>query len=337
MRREADLTAWGKLYETAGKIKALEPWKDFWDMDLIIVCPKGKKVPYFCSIMGHGGVCCGISVYKGEEGLRDFDMLTMADVGGIPLDYAMYEQNNLTCYWGDREEVGTKQKKIIKELGLKFRGRGQWLFFLSFKKRYTPYLPDAEEVEELTGVYEGLLAILEDYRQSHIPVDYEQGEYLWSIYNKKEKRWKSEIHALPYEPESAISIIELSDEILKKKLQKCPSVEGELQMDFLYLNNSTIENEYDRPINPLLFLVVDGESGMILNVELLDPEDEEIDFILSFFVDFTQQYGRIKTIKARNPLIYSALADICQRCSIELTNGDMTEIDEAIQDLKDHL
>ena len=64
MRREADLTAWGKLYETAGKIKALEPWKDFWDMDLIIVCPKGKKVPYFCSIMGHGGVCCGISVYK---------------------------------------------------------------------------------------------------------------------------------------------------------------------------------------------------------------------------------------------------------------------------------
>ena len=114
-------------------------------------------------------------------------------------------------------------------------------------------------------------------------------------------------------------------------------MEGELQMDFLYLNNSTIENEYDRPINPLLFLVVDGESGMILNVELLDPDDEEIDFILSFFVDFTQQYGRIKMIKARNPLIYSALADICQRCSIELTNGDMTEIDEAIQDLKDHL
>ena len=49
-------------------------------------------------------------------------------------------------------------------------------------------------------------------------------------------------------------------------------------------------------------------------------KDEEIDFILSFFVDFTQQYGRIKMIKARNPLIYSALADICQRCSIELTN-----------------
>ena len=64
------------------------------------------------------------------------------------------------------------------------------------------------------------MAILEDYRQNHIPVDYEQGEYLWSIYNKKEKRWKSEIHALPYEPESAIGIIELSDEILKKKLQK---------------------------------------------------------------------------------------------------------------------
>ena len=69
---------------------------------------------------------------------------------------------------------------------------------------------------------------------------------------------------------------------------------------------------------------------MILNVELLDPEDEEID-TLSFFVHVTQQYGRIKMIKARNPLIYSALAECSQRCSIELTNGDMTEIDEAIR------
>ena len=337
MRREADLNSWGKLYETAGKIKALEPWKDFWDMDLIIVCPKGKKVPYFCSIMGRAGACCGISVYKGEEGLRDLDMLTMADVGGIPLDYAVFEQNNLTCYWGDREEVDPKQKKIIKDLGLKFRGRGQWLFFLSFKKRYTPYIPDAQEVEELTVVFEGLLAILQDFQDNHIPVDYEQGEYLWSIYNKKEERWKSEIHALPYDPDLEISIMELSDEILKKKLQKCPYVEGELQMDFLYLNSSTIENQYDRPINPLLFLVVDGESGMLLRAELLDPEDEEIDVILSFFIQFTQQYGRIKTIKARNPIIYSALTDICQKCKIDLTNGDMTEIDEAIQDLKAHL
>lgn len=46
MRKEASLEQWKELYELGIELKGLEPWKDFWDMDLIVICPKGRKEPF---------------------------------------------------------------------------------------------------------------------------------------------------------------------------------------------------------------------------------------------------------------------------------------------------
>lgn len=34
----------------------------------------------------------------------------------LSTEYAMFNQKNLTCYWGNRDELTDKQRKIIKEL-----------------------------------------------------------------------------------------------------------------------------------------------------------------------------------------------------------------------------
>ena len=57
----------------------------------------------------------------------------------------MMDQSCITWYAGDRDEVPEAQKKVIRELGLKFRGKGQWQYFLSFEKGYTPFTLDARE------------------------------------------------------------------------------------------------------------------------------------------------------------------------------------------------
>ena len=336
MRKEATLEQWKELYELCGKLKELKPWEEFWDMDLLVICPEGRKKPYFCSVMGKVGSCYGISVYKGYEGLQDFEMLASTEGGGPSSEYAMFEQTNLTCYWGDREEVPQPQKNIIKNLGLKFRGRGQWPFFLSFKRRFSPYTPDADEVEELNVVYKGLNALLNDFKEHKPAVDYANGEFLWYIYQGPEKGWRQEIHGLPDEAGREYPIVELEDEILKKKLQKKPLIDGELQMDFVYLNGSVREDGYDRPVNPLAFLVVDASSGMVVTVDLLGPDEDEIDSVLNFFVQFIEQYGRIRTVRARNPWVFSALQDLCEYCRSALEAGDMPELDEAVNHMKEY-
>ena len=71
MREEASPKQWEKLYEVTCNLKALEPWKYFWDTQLVAIFLKDSEEPVFASIMGCGGNCYGISVYEGLEGLRD--------------------------------------------------------------------------------------------------------------------------------------------------------------------------------------------------------------------------------------------------------------------------
>ena len=84
MREEASSKQWEKLYEVTCNLKALEPWKYFWDTQLIAIFLKDSEEPVFASIIGCGGNCYGISVYEGLEGLRDFDMIASTEETGDP-------------------------------------------------------------------------------------------------------------------------------------------------------------------------------------------------------------------------------------------------------------
>lgn len=147
MRKEATLDQWKELYEVTLNLKALEPWKYLSSADLAAIMLQGAEEPVFMSVMGMLGDCYGVCMYEGMEGYYDFDMVARAGGGdGLPVYYAMMEQSSVVWYCGDREEVPEEQKKVIRELGLKFRGKGQWQYFLSFEKGYAPYTPDAREV-----------------------------------------------------------------------------------------------------------------------------------------------------------------------------------------------
>ena len=67
-------------------------------------------------------------------------MHTMQEQLNMATDYVMFSQNNLTCYWGNREESTNKQRKNIKEMGYKYRGKNQWLYFLLLRQDIIPII-----------------------------------------------------------------------------------------------------------------------------------------------------------------------------------------------------
>lgn len=137
MRKEATIEQWKELYEAATRIKEMKPQHKFWDLDIIGIREGNEEDTTFYSILGHGGDCYGIVVY---EGLNDFMMLTMQEQLNLATDYVMFSQNNLTCYWGNREESTNKQRKNIKEMGYKYRGKNQWLYFLLLRQDIIPII-----------------------------------------------------------------------------------------------------------------------------------------------------------------------------------------------------
>ena len=132
-------------------------------------------------------------------------------------------------------------------------------------------------------------------------------------------------------------MVQLQDEVLRRRLKKRPKVGTEISVDFAYVHAGIEMEEYERPISPLLFVTLDHASGMVLDMKMVNPEESEIDVVLDFFVDYLQNKGRMLRIKARNPWVFAAIQDICRECGIQLVRDEMEEMDQIISEIREHM
>lgn len=317
MRKEATIEQWKELYEVATRLKEMKPWEKFWDMDIIGICEGAKEDTTFYSILGHGGDCYGIVVYEGYAGLNDFMMLTMQEKLNLPVDYVMFSQKNLICYWGNREELTEKQRKNIKEMGYKYRGKNQWLYFLSFEPGYYPYNLDQNEVVRMTNYFQNLELALQYYESTQVDVDFENGEMYYFKFGKDKKTWNFGAEPLPFTSFQFGSLIITDDELLSD-LAKVPKCKVILEADIGIPGMSVNDKKYKRPANPAMCMIADAASGMMLKCELQEPDEDPIISLAEELIGFIFQYGAPKEVRISNVLVEAGLEQICETCGIKL-------------------
>ena len=317
MRKEASIEQWKTLYEAGTRIKELKPWEKFWDMDLIGIRYGAEEETIFFSILGRGGDCYGIAVYEGYEGLNSFLMLTMQESMNLAPEYAMFNQRNLTCYWGNRDELSDRQRKIIKELGYTYRGKNQWLYFLSFEPGYYPYNMDEEAVLRMSGYLQDLELALHYYDETDIQVDFESGNMFLLSFGKDKKTWNFGAEPLPFTTFQFGNLL-ITDEDLLSDLGKAPKCNAVLEADISVLGASVTDKKYDRPANPALSLLGDANTGTIIKFEMLEPEDDAIVMLAEILIGFIFQFGAPKEIRVSNIIVEAGLEQICNVCGIKL-------------------
>ena len=337
MRKDASLDQWKELYEVTMKIKEMEPWNHLWDMDIITIMLPGREEPCYFSIMGRGGECFGISTYVGFDGLNDFYEIADSEKTGIPVEYVMFEQSNLSCSFSDREEVPSAQKKIIKDLGLKFRGKKQWIYFESYKKGYIPYILDADEVFLLTKCYQQLHMALRALIEENLKVDFEAGETLVRNYDEEKKMWLC--FAAPMLcPRRGYPNLTLQDDLIVAKMKKQKQSEAALELDIIYMNSAVKDKKFDRPVNPKLLLLMDHNQRNVIGQDMLTPEDDEVQAILNIFVNFIMQYGRPMEVHCRNPYIGSIIEELCKSLDVKMKEmKKLPAVDELAHELRNRL
>ncbi len=317
MRKEASLEQWKVLYETATRIKELKPWEKFWDMDLIGIRSGAEEDTVFYSILGRGGSCYGIAVYEGYEGLNSFLMLAMQQSMNLKPEYVMFNQRNLTCYWGNRDELTDKQRKIIKELGYSYRGKNQWLYFLSFEPGYYPYNMDESEVLRMSGYFQDLELALRYYVETDIKVDFEHGNMFSFAFGKDKKTWNFGEEPLPFTSFQFGKLI-ITDDKLLSHIKKAPRCNAVLEAEVSVLGASVSDKKYDRPANPALSLLGDARTGTMLKFEMLEPEDDPVSVLAEILIGFIFQYGIPREIRVSNVIVEAGLKQICDVCGIKL-------------------
>lgn len=90
----------------------------------------------------------------------------------------MLKQKSLSCNYGGREKSETQNHAIMKQLGLRFRGRNQWIYFRSMVLGQLPCFLDAEQVELLTSALQNLFMLCQHYMKGKLEVDFHAGETL---------------------------------------------------------------------------------------------------------------------------------------------------------------
>lgn len=324
MRKEANLEQWRKLYEVAVRLKEMKPWEELWDMDLITILTSDEEEPCVCSIMGKGGKCLGIGSYLGFKAISDF--LLMVDSNKMPPHQLIRYQNNLTCFVGDREELTSKERGIIKDLGLKFRGNNNWIYFRAFEPGYIPYMPDEKQVLKLTEILQHLFMAIKAMHNG-IKVDFVGGNTLLRRFDKERKLWIN-YEAPVIMPKVKCPAPVLNDELLMKRLSNQESTKAKLELDIAYLNSSVNDKKYDKPVLPRLCILADIKTGILLDQTMVELEDEDIDIVLNTLFNYILQRGKPKTIYIRDIYIHSILFDVCKKLEIDLKiNQNLKNID----------
>lgn len=312
---EASLDEWRTLYETATRIGNMKPWEQFYDLDLFAL--EENEAITFISILGHNEECYGLSLYEGYEGLKDFMLLLNFAEMNLSEQYAAFNQNSLTCYWGNRDELTKEQWNTVKSLGYKYRGKNQWLYFISRKAGFFPENLNRAEVCRMTEYLIHLEEALIYYREHKHSVDFDNGNMFCFFYDDEDEHWKGEARPLPF-TSFFIPALELNDSAPIKEITSLPLQNYRLDVSIDYPGVGFHDENFDRIVSAKFCIIADTDSGLVYDMEIIPPDEFEGESLLNYVASIIFKQGRPKELRVSNDLVKTYLQDFCTKGKIKL-------------------
>lgn len=261
---------WSRLFQAAAQVKALAPWEWMEETDIFGVQDPESGETGFVSIMGALGEHYSVAVYLGARGLYGFWGLEEQAPDLAPEEVLTIPQ--LQASFEDRNDLTKQDRDLIKELGLKFRGRQAWPVFRSFQPGFVPWYLEPQEVRFLAHVLEQVGDVAPRFKeQPELLTPGDDESYLVRVARAEggDLVWEDQVISVaPPEPESISVAMDME---ALAWLKQVPPSQASLEIDF-FMFPAHIGERGERPYYGYMLLIVDSESGMILGNELLKPE-----------------------------------------------------------------
>ena len=316
---EPTMEQWNKLYEVAGLINKIAPWEHLWDSDLITIMLPGREEPVYCSVMGMLGECYAIGVFPGYQALGSLNRMRERDEDE-PYFISGLEQMCLMCHFGDREEVTPKDREVYKALGLKFRGRNQWVYFRAMEPGFHPWFIDMEQADLLIQVLQNLVMAYKHLMSGELKVDFEGGESFLRFYSPEKELWLNTAAKVPSAPVDEAHLV-IEDELLIARLKSQKKNNQILEYDLVYLPMPIQEHKEDRPYLPRLLMLADKKSGLPFGQNVMDAREGVENAVIDMLVKHIGKYGRPSAIYIRDERMERYVEDICHKLEIKLLQG----------------
>lgn len=310
---------WRDFYEAAGAFRDLKPWKWMYDGDIFgVEDPETGQINY-CCIMGAAGEVFALGYYLGDEGLKSYLLLANQPDELTPIDRMALglSQFMLKVEFVDRDELDKPDLDQVKALGLKFRGKKQWVQARFMKPAHLPVPIDAEQARALTVGLRQAIDVARRYKDDQtILGDQESGITL--VRRQKNGTWTD-----AYDPPKSFNIIPFpivfpDPERIEKARRNYPQKEAAWLFMHEYMMTPVGMDSGEGFTFPKINLWVNYADGFINNFQIIQPGEEQQVIEESFFELLDQVKFRPKQIGVNSAMAFRAIREFCEPLDIEL-------------------
>jgi hypothetical protein len=163
--------------------------------------------------------------------------------------------------------------------------------------------------------------------ENNLKINFEEGNSLYRMYDKEQDLWLNFEGPMQIPNRGSMTIV-LEDELLIENIKKQKYLKNAVEFDTVFINSVVEDKKFERPIMPKLIVIADSKTGILLHYNVMLPEDDEIQQILDFFIDFILDKGKPKTIYVRDEYMQDLLSDLCKKINTKiLISEELPSID----------
>ena len=334
------LDEWKRLYELAGELKKLAPWEWMNETEIFGVENPDTREMGFISPMGMMGEHLSVGVYLGAEGLYGFWNLQNGEIEADP--FALFEIPQLQVSFEDRENVEKQDRDVHKKLDLKFRGAQNYPLFRSIKPGFLPWFITSDEAQMLICAIEQTLAVAPLVKENPALLidesDVENEVVLMRVAEKNSAKlvWRDEWREIPPPAEKAFTIAVPQEWV--DEMKNFPQAKNFVLEAALFVMPSPVAEKGERPYFPKMLMLAEKQSGTILDVQLIQPQETDAENYAEisrhFFEALQKIEARPQQICVESDLLFDLLKGFNQQLNIKLRQtDDLPAIEAAKEDM----
>ena len=279
---------WKDLFDAAIAFRDQKSWTWLMDRDLFGVKDPNSDMISYCCVMGRLGEVYALGVYLGTNGYYSYlDLASLTARSELDQMAIMYDQLMIKIEFVDNKEADKVDKAAYKALGLKFRGRNQYVQIRELLPGFLPWYITDEQVVFLTYVLQQAVEVAERAKTNPKLIPTSGESLLIRIANKEGQNlvWQDTYQE---EPTRDISAIERPiNPFLKRKVAGLKKEQAAICFSYFYIPNP-VGNGKKRPFFAKLALWMVYGNGMIISQAVFQPDDSPEKLDAAFINCFEQ-------------------------------------------------
>jgi hypothetical protein len=330
------LKEWKTLYEAATEFRNIESWRWLEDSQVFgVQNPETGEIGY-CCVLGALGELFALVVYLGTEGLGTHLRVQSGELPPEGAD-ALHSQKCLIATYENKGSLAKEDLQAVRELGLNFKGRRMWPLFRSYQPGYFPWFLARDGARFLTVALQQALVIAPQLREDmDLLTPNNEGLYWVRVPEQQQGglKWKDRwLRPAPLRQEkrAAPPVDELR---LQRIKNKTGPRQGVWEVGLSFAPYPVQEQKEERPFYPYVFLCVDGELGLVLGTQILEPWNLPSAF-QQVFLDLLESSRVLpKQVLSNRPELLDLLGPVAGRIGFELASSKkLAALEEAFDSM----